>query len=192
MFNPDKTCRVSSFEDAYTSGAPTLTYIDLTYGEGSSLALLVPYISCAYGACGFMDKSKVTNFMMTALAQGIKNNYYYLNMMEIALFFNLFVMGKYETFYGNPNPQVISKSMVSFVKDRAYHVGIVEENRQKAKILAQSSKDAMTYEEYLVIKQIEDEYMMFTKEQESRIDHNVRSVPKKNNFSETFFKQFKR
>mgnify|MGYP004434912693 CR=1 FL=1 len=40
---------------AFKSNAPTLTDLDLCYGEGSAITWLVAWVSDVYGICGFVN-----------------------------------------------------------------------------------------------------------------------------------------
>lgn len=135
------------YEEAYGSNAPTLTYVDLTYGQGSAIVWLAPYVSMAFGVCGFL-KEQVTDFMVESTARSILRAYYYLKLSELSLFFSLFVAGKFNTFHGSPNPQVITSSLGLFCKERSYYVAMVESKRETEKALKDAA-DAITYEEFV-------------------------------------------
>ena len=110
---------------AFKSNAPTLTYLDLCYGEGSAITWLVAWVSDVYGICGFVNNEATDNIkIMTANA--IKDEYYFLNLNELITFFKMFIAGKFEKFYKKPNPQVITKSLNTFCSHRIDAIKAVE------------------------------------------------------------------
>ena len=80
---------------AFKSNAPTLTYLDLCYGEGSAITWLVAWISDVYGICGFVN-NEVTDNIKIMTANAIKDEYYFLNLNELITFFKMFIAGKFE------------------------------------------------------------------------------------------------
>lgn len=147
-FSPNNMSSLNDgYEDAYASDAPTLTYVDLTYGQGSAIVWLAPYISMAFGICGFL-KEQVTDFMVESTARSILRSYYYLKLPELSLFFSLFIAGKFNMFHGCPNPQVITSSLSLFCKERAYYVSMVENKRSMERSL-EKTQDAITYDEFV-------------------------------------------
>lgn len=149
-----------SLEAAYKSKVPTLTYLDLCFGDGSSTIWLVLWISRVFASCGFM-KGQVTDQMKIDTANVIKQEYYFLNLNELVIFFKQFVAGKYNVFYGNPNPQVITSSLNLFLEPRNVVVGKIEHEREQEKLLELETGNEMSYEDWLEIKKErgEDVYM---------------------------------
>lgn len=143
--------------EAYISNAPTLTYIDLCYGGGSAIVWLVGWISNVYSSCGFVN-GQVTDTMKVSCATAIMQEYYYLNLHELVVFFRMFIAGKFNTFYGNPNPQVITSSLNTFLKSRNDVVARIETKKQAEKELAEAHcSNPMTYEEWKATKEAKGE-----------------------------------
>lgn len=143
--------------EAYESNAPTLTYMDLCYGKGSAIVWLVGWISNIYSSCGFVN-GQVTDTMKVSAATAIMQEYYYLNLNELVVFFKMFVAGKFNTFYGNPNPQVITSSLNLFLTNRNDVVARIEKKKQVEKELAEAQCSApMTYEEWKASKDAKGE-----------------------------------
>lgn len=144
-----------TFESAYLSNAPTLTYVDIAYGKGSAIMWLAQYIARTFGVCGFI-KEYVTDFMIENTARVIFDTYYYLKLPELALFFNLFEVGKYNVFHGHPNPQVITSSLSDFCRERSSYASRLESNKRMEETIAMmSDKNLMTYEQYAAKKKAE-------------------------------------
>lgn len=150
MHNFSPSCGIrKTIAEAYESNAPTLTYLDICYGEGSAVMWLVMWISSVFASCGFVS-GQVTDLMKVGVANAIRQEFYFLNINELAAFFTQFVAGKYEVFYGNPNPQVITKSLCSFVKSRKLAVEEVEKARATEKRNKElHSGNAVTFDEWV-------------------------------------------
>lgn len=147
-FSPSRGIR-KTIAEAYESDAPTLTYLDICYGEGSAVMWLVMWISSVFASCGFMN-GQVTDLMKVGVANAIRQEFYFLNINELAVFFTQFIAGKYEVFYRNPNPQVITKSLCSFVKNRKLAVEEVEKARATEKRNKElHSENAVTFDEWV-------------------------------------------
>lgn len=141
-----------SLGEAYESDVPTLTYLDLCYGNGSSVMWLVMWISSVFASCGFL-KGQITDNMKVNTANAIKQEYYYLNLNELVVFFNQFIAGKYNTFYGNPNPQVITSSLDLFLEQRALVVKNIEYKRTKEKERQLTTGHEVGYEVWKKMKE---------------------------------------
>lgn len=141
---------------AFKSNAPTLTYLDLCYGEGSAITWLVAWISDVYGICGFVN-NEVTDNIKIMTANAIKDEYYFLNLNELITFFKMFIAGKFEKFYKKPNPQVITKSLNTFCSHRIDAIKSVEANIQREKEAKEDEaikQNAITYEEWSARKKL--------------------------------------
>lgn len=149
-YKPNKI-KYRTYEDAYNSGTPTLTYLDITYGEKSSLVWLIPYISKCFGVSGFVN-GQITDFMVENTAKSIRDNYYFLNLAEIALFFMLFEGGKFERFFSLPNPQVITQSLLEFCQARQYHISDTMNQKPKEK-----EQGTISYDEWRRMKEAKGE-----------------------------------
>lgn len=151
QFSPtNMSGKMMSMGDAYGSDAPTLTYLDLCFGNGSSTMWLVLWVSSVFASCGFVQ-GQVTDQMKVDTANSIKQEYYYLKVSELVVFFKKFIAGKYNVFYGTPNPQVITKSLVSFINDRESVVESVEARRAKEKERCdreRESRNSVTFEDW--------------------------------------------
>ncbi len=148
-----------SIGKAFKSNAPTLTYLDLCYGEGSAITWLVAWVSDVYGICGFVN-NEVTDNIKIMTANAIKDEYYFLNLNELITFFKMFIAGKFEKFYKKPNPQVITKSLYTFCFQRMDAIKAMEANMQKEKEAKEDEAiklNAITYEEWAAIKKAKGE-----------------------------------
>lgn len=141
-----------SLGEAYESGAPTLTYLDLCFGNGSATMWLVIWVSKVFASCGFVQ-GQVTDNMKVDTANAIKQEYYYLNLNELIVFFNQFIAGKYNTFYGNPNPQVITTSLAMFLEQRGLVVSKIEYKRNQERAKGLTTGKEVGYEVWKKMKE---------------------------------------
>nr|DAU73104.1 MAG TPA: hypothetical protein [Caudoviricetes sp.] len=159
-FSPSsQTGSKMSIGNAFKSNAPTLTYLDLCYGEGSAITWLVAWVSYIYGICGFVN-NEVTDNTKISTVNAIMDEYYFLNLNELITFFKMFIAGKFEKFYKKPNPQVITKSLYTFCSQRMDAVKAVEANIKKeneAKEDEAIRQNAIPYEEWAAIKKAKGE-----------------------------------
>lgn len=141
---------------AYKSNAPTLTYLDLCYGEGSSVTWLVAWVSDVYGICGFVNE--VSDNVKIATARAIMREYHFLNLAEVIVFFRMFIAGKFEKFYKKPNPQVITTSLSEYCVIRIEAVREIELTKVKEQGKAEADKkNAITYDEWVAQKKAKGE-----------------------------------
>lgn len=148
-----------SISDAYKSNAPTLTYLDLCYGDGSAITWLVAWVSYVYGTCGFLN-NEVTDNIKIASVNAIMREYHFLNINEMIVFFKMFIAGKFEMFYKKPNPQVITSSLDEFLASRMNAVKAIEANRRKKKDSLEAEEirqNAISYEEWKAMKESKGE-----------------------------------
>lgn len=133
----------------YFGAAPTLSEINAAFGSNTASAWLVPQLYNLSEYCGC--KEKLTGNVLKECAQVIANEYYFLKVSELMLFFYRFKFGKYGRFYGSVDPMIITTALQSFMKerDKAYEAKEREEREQKEQ---EARKGAITWEEYSLRK----------------------------------------
>ena len=94
-----------------TSGtAPTLTYINLTYGEGKAIAWLVIHLT--YFQEQINIPNKMTAYQLETCAQAIHERYYFLKASELMLFFARLTGGMYNVdWHGYITPDKILSAL---------------------------------------------------------------------------------
>lgn len=128
---------------------PTLADINREYGTQTSVAWLIPQLLDLSEFCG--SKDKLHGESLEECAWLIAQNFYFLKVSELMLFFNYFKQGKYGHFYGSVDPLVIMSMIRSFVRERgdAY---TEHENEKNMQLLEEQRKNGITYAEYLRMK----------------------------------------
>ena len=136
-------------ENCYFGDSPTLGMLNNCYGNGAAEAWLVPEIveSCQF----FGLREQPDNFQLEKLVRIIVANYGYLKVDELQLFFFYFCSSRYYHFYNTFDPSIILQSIQEFLRERA-HAYDEQEKRERDQERDQWRKNAVTYEEYLKIK----------------------------------------
>lgn len=149
-FNPSKQEEfVQARERCFFGTAPTLGELKATYGKEMPSAWLVPQLFNLSEFCGCRDK--ITKEQMRELAGMFTQQYHYLKVTEWIMFFYQFKGGKYGKFYGAVDPMVITTAIPLFLQERARAIDEREDAQRKAE-REQWAKEAITYEEYLRLK----------------------------------------
>ena len=102
--------------------------IDIMYGAFSAAKWLVPFIADASLSCGLKVDATKEQLQFTATA--IVGRYTWLKAAEMVLFFFNFKAGFYERFYGQFDPQAISRSINTFLTER---MSIIVANERERK-----------------------------------------------------------
>ena len=150
-FAPDKQATVCySSEECFKSNSFTLSQIDTMYGNLSSNIFLIPQLTdiAIFSNC----RDVMTDKQVKELAAMIVANFYYLKITEIMLFCFRFKSGRYGTFYGSVSPMTIMIALNQFIRERNETLFRLESEERKKK-LENEHRYAVTYEEYLKLKE---------------------------------------
>jgi hypothetical protein len=106
---------------------------------------LVPQLVNLSEFCGAKDKLSVPQ--LEDLAYIISQQFYYLKISELMLFFFRFKSGQYGRFYGTVDPLIIVSALRDFCKERG---SIIDrhDQQEKQRLREQAAADAVTWEEY--------------------------------------------
>lgn len=94
---------------------PTLTDIDIAYGKGFATEWLLPHIA---RLSMFAGAKNIGICQEKELAGIIANEYHFLKITEILLFFYRFRTGRYGRFYGTVDPLAITCALRDFIVER--------------------------------------------------------------------------
>lgn len=149
-FSPDRQITIcNNRELCFFGNFPTLATISKEFGSGIATAWLVPQLANLSEFCGCKDK--ITPEQIKECATLISQNYYYLKVSELMLFFNRFKQGKYGRFYGVVDPLVIMTALQEFLRERGDEIFDQESEINRQRNLEEKSK-GISYEEYLQLK----------------------------------------
>ena len=141
--NPDRQLKICEQpETCYFGNSPTLASLNVIYGRGAAEAWLLPEVQ---EACLFMGiKEMPDNYQAAKLVRVIVQQYGYLNVDEVQLFFFYFCSARYRHFYNTFDPSIIILSL----RDRG-HAYEEREQREREREREEWKKNAITHEEYL-------------------------------------------
>lgn len=136
---------------AFFGSAPTLGLLDKTYGENTSLMWLLPQLFELGEFCGC--KEKMDAQIATECARIIKQEFGFLKVTELMLFFNRVKAGRYgQIFFGSVDPMKITLAIrQQFLQERERAIAEKENQIQKEEREAWA-KDAMSPEEFCRLK----------------------------------------
>ena len=133
---------------------PTLTDLKSAYGKNFAAIWLVPQID---NLTLFTGAKNITEQQHEELAKIISAEYGYLKVTELLLFFHRFKAGHYGRFYGTVDPMVITCALKDFIKERNTFIDQFERDVNNIKREEEKSLPTMSHEEYLKLKQEENE-----------------------------------
>ena len=149
--NPDRQLEICHKPERYFFGnSPSLAMVNTCYGKGAAEGWLVPEIVDACQFCGL--KEQPDNYQLEKLVRIIATNYDYLTVDETQLFFFRFCSSNYLHFYNTFDPFIIIRNLQMFLRER-YRAYEEFEEREKEREREMWKKNAITYEEYLSLKE---------------------------------------
>ena len=134
--------------------SPTLATLNKTYGNSSSIQLLMVHLSYVNEISFFSSRMSVQQIEYTATA--IVQEFYYLKVSEIMLFLNSLITGAYGSFYPTPvDILTLLRERFTPYRNAAYAKREEEELQQKISDDAERFRN-MTDEERKRIQEIKD------------------------------------
>lgn len=132
-------------EISYFGAYPTLRKLNEVYGKNTAKAWVIPELVDLSEYCGAKDK--ITNNQISQCADIIANDYSYLKVSELLLFFGKFKRCCYGRFYGSVDPLIITEALREFCRERnvAYYN---MEQAESQKLFAESISGTCSWEEY--------------------------------------------
>ena len=140
-----------------TCSAPTLTYINLAYGDGMALAWLIYHL--AFFQENINVQNKMSKYQIETCAQVIYDNFHHLKVTELMLFFARLAGGMYPVdWHGYITPTKIVSALRDYFmpwrNDLLYKIERQEQERRQEEI---SKEKGITWEEYCKLKGINKE-----------------------------------
>lgn len=150
MYNPDSQREICGNKNiCHFGNYPTVAQISNRFGKEVAVAWIVPQLSDLSEFCGC--KGKITPKQIKECAWLIAQNYFYLKISELMLFFSRFKQGKYGHFYGSVDPMLIMSSLQDFLRERNDAIFDME-SEKNMRHEQEARKNAMTRAEYLEFK----------------------------------------
>ena len=141
-FNPDvqRYC-VGNIERCFTGNTPTIFEVRRSYSSATVDSWLDIQLSDLVRFCGVKGKEEFTR-IIDPVIQVISDNFGYLKLSELMLFFQQFKAGQYGRFYGSVDPMVITEALHQFLDFRADRLAVIERKRRKAEQQRQDAERA--------------------------------------------------
>lgn len=154
-YSPDNITIVGRYKERCLFGtSPTLATLNKTYGNSSSIQLLMVHLSYVNEISFFSSRMSVQQIEFTATA--IVQEFYYLKVSEIMLFLNGLMTGTYGSFYPTPvDILTLLRERFTPYRNAAYAKHEEEELQQKISDDAERFRN-MTDEERKRIQEIKD------------------------------------
>lgn len=116
-FHIDKQMKYTVNADrCYFGTAPTMGMVNEAYGNKTAQEWLTAQLADLSEFSGARDK--ITARQIKQLADIIADDYHWLKVTEIMLFFRKFKRGEYGKFYGAVDPLTITTALREFLRDR--------------------------------------------------------------------------
>lgn len=133
--------------ECFRRDSPTLVRIDITYGDEASATWLYDVLQGMFLFLG-VNNDKFKNEQVYDLARTITSQFKTLKVAEVLLFVSRFKAGKYGRFYGGDSyALIVTEAMNQFMEERENYYAEIERERTD-KIIAESKKGAISFEEY--------------------------------------------
>lgn len=147
--NPSAQTKLCNDEErCYFEPYPSLGKLNEVYGKNTAKAWLIPELVDLSEYCGV--NRKITANQLSQCADIIANDYHYLKVSEMLLFFGKFKRCCYGRFYGTVDPLVIIEALKEFCRERnvAYYNKELSESKRQ---LAESVEGSCSWEDYAKI-----------------------------------------
>lgn len=136
-----------------TCSAPTLTFINLAYGDGSAIAWLIYHLT--YFQENVNVPNKMTKYQMETCAQSIYEQYHHLKATELMLFLARLAGGMYPIeWHGYITPtKIMSALREHFMPWRNSLLRKIEQQEIERKEKEREKLPTVTWEEYKRMKE---------------------------------------
>ena len=150
--NPDVQTIFARHPDrCYFGDYPTLSEINGAYGKTMAAQWLTTHLTNLSEFSGAKD---VTVDQLNELSRIIAQEYHWLKVTELLLFFYKFKTGCYGRFYGSVDPLVITTALREFVRDRnSAHIRHEQEERERKEAEERKLHPPITWEQWQKIKE---------------------------------------
>ena len=146
-----QTTFASHPETCYFGDYPTLAELNAAYGRTMASQWLLPQIANLSEFSGARD---VTEVQQEELSRIIAQEYHWLKITELLLFFYKFKTGCYGRFYGAVDPLAITTALREFIRDRSTaYAKHEQEERERKEAEERRLNQPVSREEWIRLKQ---------------------------------------
>ena len=138
-------------DSCYFGDYPTLGQLNAAYGRTMASQWLVAQLTNLSEFSGARD---VTANQLEDLSRIVAQEYHWLKITELLLFFYKFKTGRYGRFYGSVDPLVITTALREFVGERnAAYARHEQQERERIEEEERKAHPPVTREEWLLMKE---------------------------------------
>lgn len=138
-------------DSCYFGDYPTLEQLNAAYGRTMASQWLVAQLTNLSEFSGARD---VTANQLEDLSRIVAQEYHWLKITELLLFFYRFKTGRYGRFYGSVDPLVITTALREFVGERnAAYARHEQQERERIEEEERKAHPPVTKEEWLLMKE---------------------------------------
>lgn len=139
---------------------PTLHDIANAFEKNTPVIWLIPQLSDLSEYCGCKDK--LEGYSLRQCAELIADNYGFLKITEVMLFFYRFKLAKYGGFYGSIDPLIIMGALKEFMRERNDEY-FKHDQQEREKQEADNKQYSISWEEYCKKNNIQNRENPLTK-----------------------------
>lgn len=121
----------TNVEKCFTGDAPTLFEVRKAYSSATADSWLDIQLADLIRFCGVKGKEEFSQ-IIDPVIQVVSDNFGYLKLSELMLFFQQFKAGRYGRFYGTVDPMVITEALQRFLEFRAERLALIGRARRRA------------------------------------------------------------
>ena len=152
-YSPDKQYIIcQNADNCFFGESPTLSELSKEYGSGLPKAWLIPQLVNLSEFCGLKERASAEQLKELALI--IFQQYYYLKIEELMLFFYRFKCKYYLRFYSYFDPMTVLESLVLFTKERMDEY-LRKENEEREKKEKKHWEEVQEYRKALQDKKVQ-------------------------------------
>lgn len=129
---------------AFNGTSPTIGAVKRTFGSECIIEIISAWI---IALTEFYGKGNMTDDQVGDLSSLIVSGYHHMKLPELALFIKLFKMGRYQKFFGAPDPQAIMTSINAYLNERKAELDKHDRLNQSNE-LTKTDPDAISITEY--------------------------------------------
>lgn len=130
---------------AFFGKAPSLGVVKHAYGPNAPTMWLIAQL---YDLCEYTGAKKMDAQQASMVAEVIAQEYGYLKVSELLLFFFRFKAGNYGRFFGAVDPMVITTALREFMKERTWACEQHEHKLRQQEQEEDEKTPRLSWEEY--------------------------------------------
>lgn len=121
----------ANVEKCFTGDTPTIFEVRRAYSSATVDSWLDIQLADLVRFCGVKGKEEFSQ-IIDPVIQVVSDNFGYLKLSELMLFFQQFKAGRYGRFYGTVDPMVITEALQQFLEFRSERLALIERSRRRA------------------------------------------------------------